>query len=98
MNHVVGILTPRYAYSAQTTESNRFIDAFLQAAAEDLSLGGDPKRSEFQVTDASGKQVGRGVLLQGTESDAVVWVNERLSTLVKAPAGEGQNFYNKLPY
>jgi hypothetical protein len=98
VNHVVGILTPRYAYSAQTTESERFIDGFLTAGAEDISLGGDPKRSEFQVMDASGKQVGRGVLLQGTESDALFWVNERLNAAVKTPAGEGQNFYNELPY
>ena len=95
---IVGILTPRYAYSEQTTESERFIDGFLEAGVKGLDLGVDPKRSEFQVTDASGKQVGRGVLVQGTESDAVLWVNERLSAVVKAPAGEGQNFYDDLPY
>jgi hypothetical protein len=98
VNHVVGILTPRYAYSAQTEESKRFIDGFLEGGAKDASVGGDPKRSEFAVTDASGKQVGRGILLQGTDSDALFWVNERLSAAVKAPAGEGQNFYDELPY
>jgi hypothetical protein len=63
-----------------------------------VNLGGEPERSEFQVEDENGKQVGRGLLLQGTQSDAIFWINGRLTGAVKAPTGYAQDFYDELTY
>lgn len=99
VNHVVGFVIPKYAYSANTTESEGFANGFLEAPESiKKELGGVPKRSEFQVEDENGKQVGRGLLLEGTQSEYFLWTNERLTGAVKAPTGYGQNFYDELPY
>jgi hypothetical protein len=48
--------------------------------------------------EGGAKDVSVGGDPKGTDSDALFWVNERLTAAVKAPAGEGQNFYDELPY
>ena len=103
VKHIVGFVVPKYAYSAKTADSEAFADSYVESAAKPgstgkMDLGGEPKRSDFQVKDENGKQVGRGVLLQGTQSDAVFWINGKLNASVKTPAGDGQDFYDKLPY
>jgi hypothetical protein len=97
VNHVVGFVTTRYAYSEKSANSEAYVDGFLKLP-KGMDLGGEPERSEFQVEDEYGKQIGRGVLLQGTQYDWLAWVNGRLNAVVRAPTGEGQDFYNELPY
>ncbi len=54
--------------------------------------------SGLNIPTENGKQVGRGLLLQGTQSDAIFWINGRLTGAVKAPTGYAQDFYDELPY
>jgi hypothetical protein len=98
VNHVVGFVVPKYAYYAKSADSETFADTYVKGSAKGLDLGGEPERSEFQIEDENSKEVGRGVLLQGTQSDALFWINGRLNAAVKAPTGEAQDFYNKLTY
>ena len=67
VNHVVGLTIPRYAYTAKSRDSEDFATGFLKQP-NGVDLGGEPKRSEFQVKDEDDNEVGRGVLLQGTQS------------------------------
>jgi hypothetical protein len=92
VNHVVGFVTPAYV------NNEEFIDSFLEGAGKGVDFGGEPERSEFQVEDEEGNQVGRGVLLEGTQNDSMFWTNGRLTAAVKAPSGYAQDFYDELPY
>ena len=97
VTHMVGFVTPKYANDKGFAEG--YLKSFTKPSSlNELDLGGEPERSDFEIKDESGKQVGRGVLLLGTENDFWAWTNGRLTAALKVPKGYGQDFYNELPY